>query len=290
MKLGVLDLQGVIEDTVELAPLADRLGYSRFWIGEHPPQPSPITLLGVIAGLTERIRVGTAAILFHYYPPARTAFDFQLLERLYEGRIDAGLSPGSAAAQFVSDNLDGRDPEALIRAYPNRFAEFMRHLRNTPSSAGYDEERSWRGAPPLPPPVWSLGGPRSGAIAAELGTAFGYSLLYHSSVDDPAPLHRYRETFVPHTGGDTPATIVALCGFVTESEDAARELERSWTGQFFVPCISGTPRVVADRLAALRSRYGADEVMFCELAEAGDQRVRSLELLAEAAGTHPGLA
>jgi luciferase family oxidoreductase group 1 len=290
MRLGVLDVQGRLADTIELAPLADRLGYTRYWLTEFPPQPSPIVLAGVIAGLTERIRVGTAAILFNYYPPKRTAHEFQLLERLYDGRIDAGLSSSSAAAALLVDDLEGRDHDALLKAYPERFALFLRHLRNTPASPSYQEDLAWHEAPERPPQVWSLGAGRSASIAAKHGTAYGYALMYQSSVDDPGMVTLYRDGFKAYQPGEEPYVAVAVCGVCAETDDKATAAAQDWGGKIFVPRIVGSPATCVAQLVALRARYHADEIIFADMCEGVQSRIRCYELLAEAAATAPELA
>lgn len=288
MKLGFLDIQGAIEDTIELAPLADALGYTRYWMTEFPPQPSPITIAVAIAGTTDRIRVGSAAILLNYYAPKRTAHDFQLLERLFEGRIDAGVCSSTAAQELVADDLDGRDPGALHEGYSARFTTFLRNLRNTPDDSSYAEAVAWRGAPAAPPQVWSLGQRRSAELAAAHGTRFGYPLMYAHSVDDPAAVEAYRAQFVPYHPGDRPFVAVAVCGVCAETDDAARALARP--GVIFVPRVVGSGQTCATQLAALRERYGADEMIFADMTPGTEARRRSLEVLAAAAAACPGLA
>jgi luciferase family oxidoreductase group 1 len=287
IRVGYLDLLGAIEHTVELAPAADALGYARYWLTEFPPQPSPIVLCGVIAGLTERIHVGTAAILFAFYPPMRTAHEFLLLERLYEGRIDAGLSSSTAAEALLRDDLEGRSIDALARAHPARFATFLRHLRNTPGSPAYDAQLAWPGAPEAPPPVWSLGAGRSAELAAAHGTGYGYPLMYRASVDDPGVARRYRDAFVPHTAGDTPRSVIAVAGYCAPTDAEARAAAAPWA--IFAPHVTGSPATVAARLAELRDRYAADEVIWSDMTRDLAARHWSLAALADAAHREPSL-
>src|SRR5262249_10146774 len=57
----------------EVASLADRLGYSRYWMAEHHSSTvahaSPEILIPLVAGMTDRIRVGTAGVLLPYRSP-----------------------------------------------------------------------------------------------------------------------------------------------------------------------------------------------------------------------------
>ena len=121
MHLSVLDQSPVLAGasaaealaaTLELAQAADRLGFHRYWVAEHHAMaavadPCPEILVGRIASLTQRIRVGTGGILLPYYSPLKVAESFRMLEALFPGRIDLGVgrAPGG----------DMRTAQALLR-------------------------------------------------------------------------------------------------------------------------------------------------------------------------------
>ena len=90
--------------TVELAQLAERLGYVRYWFAEHHGMPSvassaPEVLIAHVAAHTRMLRVGSGGVMLPNHPPLRVAEAFRTLEALYPGRIDLGLgrAPGSDA-------------------------------------------------------------------------------------------------------------------------------------------------------------------------------------------------
>jgi len=287
MKLGVLDTSG-IEAAIALAPLAERLGYARYWIAEHQPQPSPVLLASIIASQTEHIRVGTAGVLLHYYPPLRTAHELHLLERAYTGRIDAGFCGGQTVAPaLVEGDRDGRDYGALIAAYPERVRRFVQQLRNTRANPTFDPSVAWAEVGDEPPQIWSLGGGgRSSELAAEHGLGLGYALMFPTSRDEPEVARRYRERFVPHRDRTSPAVIVAVAGVCAETDEEARRAA-ALTNPFFLPRIVGGPQTCADALAELQERYDADELVFLALHAEHDDRARAYELLADACGLVP---
>ena len=76
MRLSVLDQTPVPEgtsrpqalrNTLDLARLADGLGYHRYWLAEHHglalAGPAPEVLAGPVAAATERIRVGSGGVM-----------------------------------------------------------------------------------------------------------------------------------------------------------------------------------------------------------------------------------
>ena len=120
-QLGMLDLSwaepprshaAVAHDSLDLAPLAETFGYSRYWLAEHHSpwvaHGSPEILLPLLAGLTSSLRVGTAGVLLGFYSPYKVAANFRLLEALFPGRIDLGIARGLPDGDIGPALLDGR--------------------------------------------------------------------------------------------------------------------------------------------------------------------------------------
>lgn len=133
--LAVLDLVPIVEggtaaealaDALELARSAERSGYSRFWLAEHHLNPgvagsSPLALLGVLAGATDSIRIGTAATLLGNYNPIQVAEAFGTVAQLFGARFDLGLGRSSfkhliAAAAVEAGS--GPAPEVTAASTP----------------------------------------------------------------------------------------------------------------------------------------------------------------------------
>src|SRR5882757_10948947 len=109
--LSVLDLSPVttatsgakaLHNSLDLAQLADRLGYTRYWVAEHHNLPSiassaPDIMIGQIAAATTHMRVGSGGVMLPNHAPLMVAERFKVLEALFPGRIDLGLgrAPGT---------------------------------------------------------------------------------------------------------------------------------------------------------------------------------------------------
>src|SRR5215212_9675001 len=119
LRLGVLDQSPIPEgstgsqalhNSLDLARLADELGYHRYWVAEHHGTPtlacaSPEALIGPIAAATgPRLRVGSGGVMLPHYSPFKVAETFSMLAGLFPGRIDlgrgraAGTDPNTAFA------------------------------------------------------------------------------------------------------------------------------------------------------------------------------------------------
>src|SRR3954466_11110727 len=111
LPLSILDLAPVragqsardsFAASVELARLAERIGYRRVWDAEHHNMPTIASsatsvLIAHVAAHTDRIRLGAGGIMLPNHSPLVIAEQFGTLEALHPGRIDLGLgrAPGS---------------------------------------------------------------------------------------------------------------------------------------------------------------------------------------------------
>ena len=90
-------MREAIRDTIELAKFCDSIGMHRFWVAEHHGSDSfagcsPEIFISSLANETSSIRIGSGGVMLMHYSPYKVAENFRLLESLYPGRIDLGLS------------------------------------------------------------------------------------------------------------------------------------------------------------------------------------------------------
>src|SRR3546814_2989965 len=129
LPLSVLDLAPVvagtpaavsIRRTVDLAQLAERLGYARVWYAEHHAMPSvassaPEILIAHSAAATRHIRLGSGGVMLPNHAPLRVAENFHTLEALYPGRIDLGIGCAPRSEEHKSElQFIMRIPYAVI--------------------------------------------------------------------------------------------------------------------------------------------------------------------------------
>src|ERR671925_657751 len=96
MKLGVhvgyWGLGLTSEEQLALVQEAERLGYDSVWSAEAYGSDAA-TILGWLAGQTERIRIGSAIFQMPARSPAMTAMTTATLDQLSGGRFRLGLGP-----------------------------------------------------------------------------------------------------------------------------------------------------------------------------------------------------
>jgi luciferase family oxidoreductase group 1 len=327
LSLSVLDLVPVgsgssagqaIRNSVELARLADRLGYARYWLAEHHGMPSiasssPEILIEHLATATERIRVGSGGIMLPNHAPLRIAEAFHTLEALHPGRIDLGIGRAPGTDPATSSALRPFDSEQ----YPQQLAELVGLSRRSfPEDHPFHRVRVVPEGVPLPP-VWLLGS--SGATARLAGSlGMGYGFASHFSPAPAAPAIRaYRESFQPSEAFPQPHVVLGAAVVCADTDERARwlagSMELAWVrlqkGRFgvlpspeeaaaypYTPQEQavvrsyralnhvGGPETVGAALAKLAEESGADEMIVTSMIHSHEERLRSYELLAGAVG------
>ena len=309
------DAADAFRRTRDLAQHAERLGYHRFWLAEHHNMPgiasaATAVVIGHVAGATSRIRVGAGGIMLPNHPPLVIAEQFGTLASLYPGRIDLGLgrAPGSDQRTMLALRRDHRSAES----FPQDVAELLSYF----ADAGPNQPVQAVPGAGLHVPVWLLG---SSLFSAQLAAAFGlpFAFASHFAPDHLSEaLQLYRAGFQPSEWLTAPHAMAAV-GIVAADTDAeARRLFTSlqqqfialrrgrpillqppvdsmdglWTGQeqFEVghtlrQAIVGGPDTVRDGLQRFIADTAADEVIVTANIFDHAARLRSYEIVAEAA-------
>ena len=95
----------VFQEHVEQVRHADRLGFEVAWFAEHHFSnycicPSPLVMAAHCAGVTERIKLGTAVIVAPLYEPARVLAEIGMVDSLANGRLVLGVGSGYQPYEF----------------------------------------------------------------------------------------------------------------------------------------------------------------------------------------------
>jgi luciferase family oxidoreductase group 1 len=237
VKLSIVDQSPVsagstpadaLRNTLEIARLADRLGYQRYWIAEHHgmetlASPAPEILMARIAGETTRIRVGSGAVLLPHYSPLKVAEVFRMLHALSPGRIDLGIgrAPGGTALEARALRK-GQSLE--VDDFPERLAEMLAFLENDfPATHPF---RSIKVTPMMPggPEVWLLGSSLwSASAAAQLGLPYAFAHFIDPQWTRDA-IAQYRNEFKPSVRLKQPKVILTMGAITADTEAEAQRL------------------------------------------------------------------
>src|SRR2546427_746263 len=90
-----------VEECWAMARHADRAGYDAVWVGDSivaKPRLEPLTTLAYLAGITERVRLGTAVLLPALRHPVVLAHQISNVDQISRGRLVLGLGVGWSLA------------------------------------------------------------------------------------------------------------------------------------------------------------------------------------------------
>jgi luciferase family oxidoreductase group 1 len=322
-ELSVLDLAPIVQGgdvgaalrhSLDLARHVERLGYRRFWMAEHHNMPgvasaATSTALAFVGAGTSTIRIGAGGVMLPNHAPLVIAEQFGTLAALYPSRVDLGLgrAPGTdmLTAQALRRTLAGGADR-----FPQDVIELLRYLQ--PAEPG-QAVRAVPGAG-AELQVWLLGSSTFGAqLAAILGLPYAFASHFA-----PAEMMRaaavYRAQFQPSERLARPYLMFGLNVVAAETDAEADRLASSLRQAFvalrsgrpgplpppvdglrldpesratldhaFSEAIVGSPATVEARLADFVRRTGADEIMVSTSVYDHAARLKSFEIVAEAA-------
>jgi luciferase family oxidoreductase group 1 len=325
LHLSVLDLVPVrsgqttsqaLAATTALARVADTAGFRRYWLAEHHNMPAvaatnPAVLIAMVAGATERIRVGSGGVMLPNHAPLVVAEQFALLEAAFPGRVDLGIgrAPGSdpVTGWALRHGAGGVESDAVAR-----FPEYVDDVIAMMDEHGVglrigDRTHALRATPAAVsrPPVWLLG---SSDYSARLAAARGlpYVFAHHFSGKGTAEaLELYRTGFRASGHVAEPTTFLTVNACVAPTTAEAERLARPQllamvalrTGAELRPQLSvedaervelpaqhqglleamrsrwviGTPANAAERIAKLAAEFEVGEVMLHPVAGASTE-------------------
>ena len=329
--LSVLDLATVasgstpaqaLTDTISMAGVVERLGYTRMWVAEHHGMPAvassaPAVLIAHLAQATSTLRVGSGGVMLPNHSPLVIAEQFGTLEALHPGRIDLGLGRAPGTDQVTARALrrvqavGGRD---AADTFPDDVVELIQYLLPREGAPGHPAAVPGSG---YLPEVWLLGSSLfSAQLAGMIGLPFSFAYHFAPQLLDAA-LETYRSNFRPSILHDSPRAMVAVTVLCAPTEDEARWLsgssalstlqlrtgrlgalpspeeaeaypftaaERAIVDEQMSSHVIGTPSTVLEGLVRLQERTQADELMISTRMHSYEARVRSLTLVAEAWG------
>jgi luciferase family oxidoreductase group 1 len=325
--ISILDLASVGEGesiadsfagSVALAQRAEALGYERVWYAEHHnirsiASSATAVLIAHIAANTQRIRLGAGGIMLPNHSPLSVAEQFGTLATLHPGRIDLGLGRAPGSDQTTWRALR-RDPMAS-ETFPQDVLELQAFLGDESRVAGVNAIPG-RGTHV---PLYILGSSMFGAqLAAVLGLPYAFASHFAPQALLPA-IDVYRQRFAPSEQLEKPYVIAGMNVIAADTdEDAQDQLHRTRRARARHLFARGDERITADEAEAIlrspqavhidqmlqytavgtppavkialdefRALTDADELIVVHQADSVPRRLRSLELLAEAAELTP---
>jgi len=312
LRIGILDQSPIPEgcsagdalrNSIDLARLADGLGYTRYWVAEHHGTQglacaSPEALIGPIAAATSRLRVGSGGVMLPHYSAFKVAETFSMLSGLFPGRIDLGIGRAAGTTPQVAFALQRDRRQAAPDDFREQLDELLKYLGN---------HTQFRFASPG---IWLLGSSEDSAIwAAELGLPYcfadfinpnGAQLMRHYRGQTASPRSAVASWAIcAETDAEAERLSLSFRMMMTmlfrgrsiqvpTVERAQRFLEEEKLLPHQVPVgrriITGTPARVREAIEAVARDYQAEEVLIVNILHDHGARRRSYELIAKEFG------
>jgi luciferase family oxidoreductase group 1 len=328
IRLSVLDQSPIrkgsnaseaLQESISLVQLADKLGFTRYWLSEHHNTKalagaSPEILIARLAAATKHIRLGSGGVMLPNHSTLKVAENFRLLEALYPGRIDLGIgrAPGgdrlTAHILNPSNNFEPRD-------FVQQIADLEGYLTEAGTPGTVHEKVIAIPQISTTPELWMLtSSGESGLLAARQGWALSFAHFIYP-IGGVEAVKNYRARFRPSPFLKEPTANVGIFVFCADTKEKADEMQAIMDfrllslekgGRLDVypsyeevmayeysdqelqrvlynrgRMISGTPDKVKEKMMQLADSYEVDEIVVATMADRVEDRFRSYELLAE---------
>lgn len=232
----------IVAGELALARLADRTGFDSYWAVEHhffdySMCPDNFQWLAQVAGETDRIRLGTGAVIMPWNDPYRVAAKMALLDQQSGGRALLGFGRGLSKREYAGMNVPmdearGRFDqgtalvlEALNKGFFEADTEFFSRprieLRPRPT-AGFQDR------------VYAIGvSPDSALQAAVLGAQLMVLAQQPWEVFRENALEPYQARWSSLRETPPPPPLCGQLLYCDEDGDRARELGSKFVKEYF---------------------------------------------------------
>jgi len=266
-------IYSVVEHAVEL----EKLGFKRLWLSEHYSPEfawySPEPLLSLVAGSTERIKVGWAGVLLRYHNPISLVNNFKILSTVFPGRIDLGVAAAFITDTFHKRMYDGTDWLEKLT--------FLQKLFGNEDVGLFEDFVEFPPQQAAPPSRWYLGtSQRSVDVACDQGMNLAISFMHPGSDYKRAGLLKeYQRRYLANHGIEGETSV--LVPFLVSKEKALAEDFRARYGMFNLPPLCGSAKTVAESVSKIAEETGAQEVTLFSPLIKREQRLESVGLLTQ---------
>ena len=327
IKLSVLDQTPVrrgsnakeaLQESVQLARLADNLGFTRYWLSEHHNTTmlagsAPEILIARLANETKNIRLGSGGIMLPNHSTLKVAENFRLLEAMYPQRIDLGIGRAPGGDRITSQLLNPSnnfDPQDYIRQVADLEA-FFRDEVTEGTIGGKVKAIPVTDTVPL---MWMLtSSGESAYLAAHFGIALCYA-MFINPVGAAEAIAQYKQRFKEGKQMSSLQTCVSIFAFCSEDEQIVKEVQAMMDYRFISfekghfnlqfsyddikdydytsaewqrvlhnrgRMLTGTPGEMKDKISRLADDCNTDEIMIATFTERFADRLESYRLLAQ---------
>lgn len=292
LKIGLLDIgtcptnssSSVVNNLLEIVPLADKLGFSRYWLGEHHTNNiawgDPTLLIPTLLERTNRIKIGSAGVLMYFHNSLRLAQNYMLLETIYPGRIDLGMARGLIEGDLKAALLDYNSEAQNLEIFTEKTKNLISFLRRD-----FPAGHKYKNITVMPesnviPDLWMLGSTET-LIPLAVNHKTSFCLALFSSYPNKDGIKMFKEKWNECNAGFPVEYSICVAGVCAETNtEATKILRRLETGTAFR--VYGNKDECREQILDLSDKYKVSEVIFFELSLEKKEKIASYNLLSEA--------
>ncbi len=243
-----LDDYQVYKRELEIAELAEPLGFNSVWAVEHHFTdytlcPNPLEMLSYLAGKTRTIKLGTGAIIIPWHKdPLRIATDVAMLDNLSDRRVLLGIGRGIGRVEYDGFGVNMNDSREL---FEESSAMILDMLETGQAKAHTGKHFSQVDRPIRPAPLGSYldrtyvtcQSPETAQFIADWGLGMMVFAIspWKSRAKD---CHMYRAAFREKHHREAPPVIANVFVMVDEDGDRARELAQKYMADYWLSALA----------------------------------------------------
>lgn len=226
---------------LRVAELSERLGYDSLWSVEHHFDdysmcPDNVVLLANVAGRTERVLLGTAAVILPWNDPLRVAEKMIMLDILSGGRAIFGMGRGLSRMEYAPFRIPMEESRGRFDESAAMIVQALETGYIEGTGPYYPQPRTRL----RPGPVGSFrgrlycvaGSPDSITSAVNLGAAL-MSFVTRPVKDLMPVFSSYREQYLATHGVEAPPISLTVNMYCHEDAEVASERAHHHIAKFF---------------------------------------------------------
>ncbi len=249
----------VWRDDLALALQAEKLGFQSLWGVEHhftdyTMCPDTLQFLTYLAGVTERVQLGSMVVVLPWHNPMRVAEQISVLDHVSNGRFILGIGRGVGRIEFEGFGLamaESRDrfaeaAEMILTGLDRGYCEFDgKYIKQARRDIRPKPWKSFRGRS-----YAAAVSPESVPVISQLG--LGMLIIPQKPWEQVADdLRVYEATWREVNGTAPPAPICAGWVFCDPSADRAEAMAREYIGGYWKSTVKHY-ELIGDHLAKIK--------------------------------------
>ncbi|WP_436870341.1 LLM class flavin-dependent oxidoreductase [Staphylococcus shinii] len=328
MKLSILDYVPIFEGrtatqalnhAVELAQLAEKLNYTRYWVAEHHQvfsvaSSAPEMIMMSLLENTSSIQIGSGGVMLPHYSAYKVAEVFKTMEARHPGRVNLGTGHSKS---YKNVNKALNEHKTIPVDYENQIDDLITYF-NSDSENNINHRYTDLYVMPLidtKPKMFVLGtSKKSATLAANRGLPFVIANMGQDKDQIKSVITHYRSSFKAQYPTNHPYVIMTSFVITANNKQQRQDLSYAfhlWLLRIgyldqpkFYPSVNyvkqksfssrevekmsqqnnrvivGSPKEVISKLKVMMTDFDADEIMIQPHVYGEGNRKQLIQLLA----------